>query len=616
VNRYVNLSVARLLNGGVGVKVVNLEDEDPSQGNNELARDGSETTSSGHDDGRDVFPTSPGSLNYSPATSPEVLGENPSFELNADLGRRKGITRSRQLWKAPQRSATYDRLLRKPRKLNRNALNSTRQTKLGLGCPRPFIDLEEIRRGLEIAHQSNALSEAEKELLDGHIFHVKLCQDEIESSQTTPHLTATKPPKSLSRSGERSFHESSKTLGSSLRSLGASAIERFPQNNNESTKALQVVHLQLRKPTNNFESMIPSLLRQREVSGAIPARSRRGQRSFKMAVSSGLEDSLTRLSEWTNCCGDVTTLVWTSENAFICGATAHSDYHNQQYNKPGNLALGSATLDTLKAFPDHRIVRPVVSVLENAENSLHSMRQTQAPWLYTSVVATSHSEASGYTFTASFDETVKIWSVRDDGSSMALRGTWNHDKKVNFVVTSEHHELVATASEVSNDSVRVYRFDEDDITQSPYDTYNSDKALEQTRDPRCRDTWAYFPATVQWGRDQSVAHLLLVGYSPRSTTGHDLDIPVEKKNSGELCLWDVFDNARVPITSARTQNVFEVLWHPSQPCFLAATSPCGTSDPDTRTQIRVFRQNDITGAFSPVKTLDCAALDINELTIM
>jgi len=110
--------------------------------------------------------------------------------------------------------------------------------------------------------------------------------------------------------------------------------------------------------------------------------------------------------------------------------------------------------------------------------------------------------------------------------------------------------------------------------------------------------------------------LLLVGYSPRSTTGHDLDIPAEKKNSGELCLWNVFDNARVPITSARTQNVFEVLWHPSQPCFLAATSPCGTSDPDTRTQIRVFRQNNTTGSFSPVKTLDCAALDINDLTIM
>jgi hypothetical protein len=110
--------------------------------------------------------------------------------------------------------------------------------------------------------------------------------------------------------------------------------------------------------------------------------------------------------------------------------------------------------------------------------------------------------------------------------------------------------------------------------------------------------------------------MLLVGYSPRSLTSHEIDIPEDKRNTGELCLWNVDDGSRVSISSARTQNVFEVLWHPTQPIFLAATSPCGAFEPsETKTQIRLFAQNEL-GTFMHIKALDCPAFDINELTIM
>jgi WD40 repeat protein len=285
-----------------------------------------------------------------------------------------------------------------------------------------------------------------------------------------------------------------------------------------------------------------------------------------------------------------------------------------QYNKPGNLAVGSTSLDTLRAVPNHRVLRPVISKEENAENALESMRQTQDPWLYASVVSTSHSEISGFTFSASFDHTVKVWKVSPEGT-MDLRGAWYHDGKVNFVVTSDHHERVATASDVSSSAIRVYNFDEEDITNTPYDTYCGDKAREQAQEISRRDTWAYFPATVQWGKSPGVVNFLLVGYSPRSITAHEIDIPEDKKNSGELCLWDVEFGTKIPISSAKTQNVFEVMWHPTQPCFLAATSPCGNFEPETRTQIRLFAQNE-TGSFLHIKALDCPAFDINELTIM
>jgi WD40 repeat protein len=286
-----------------------------------------------------------------------------------------------------------------------------------------------------------------------------------------------------------------------------------------------------------------------------------------------------------------------------------------QYNKPGNFAVGSSSLDTLRAVADHRIPRPIVASSENADNAQDSMRQTQDPWLYTSVVSSSYCEVNGYTFTASFDHTVRVWKVAENGSSIDLRGTWPHDGKVNFVVSSSHHERLATASDVSNNAIRVYNLEEEDISNSRPDFYSGEKAIEQSQELFRRDKWAYHPATIQWGKAPGVADFLLVGYSPRSETGHDVDIPEDKKNTGELCLWNVEAGTRIPISSARTQNVFEVMWHPTQPCFLAATSPCGTFEPETKTQIRLFAQNEF-GSWLHIKALDCPASDINELTIM
>ncbi|PBP23957.1 WD repeat domain-containing protein [Diplocarpon rosae] len=359
-----------------------------------------------------------------------------------------------------------------------------------------------------------------------------------------------------------------------------------------------------------------SLLRERELHGVTPVRTRRGQNSCKIILQSHLEDKLIRQSEWTDCSSDISSISWTSEMAFISGALTHSDSHNMQYNKPGNLLVGSLLLDTVRSYPDHRIPRPLVAEQENAENSLYSMRTTQSPWLYTSVVSTAYCDFNGFSFTASFDGTVKVWSVSHDGSSMQLRGTWEHSGKVNFVATSPHHGRIATGFETNSNAVRIYNFDKNDIGKSSYDSYCGNKSMEQADDLRRREKWSYQPATMQWGKSPGVVHMLLVGYSPRSDTGHEHEIPEEKRNSGELCLWNSLTSDQILISSAKTQNVFEVMWHPTQPLFLAATSPCGAFDAEkTRTQVRLFAQTSA-GPFTMIKTLDCPALDINELTIM
>ncbi|KAK8086960.1 hypothetical protein PG994_001934 [Apiospora phragmitis] len=325
-------------------------------------------------------------------------------------------------------------------------------------------------------------------------------------------------------------------------------------------------------------SVVPSLLYAREITGRRPfgAGAMRRYENLRTAFAANREDSFEPRVEWTNCAGDIMTLSWiSSRDRFICGTTTHSDSHNQQYNKPGNLLLGSSK-GTLRAFPDHRIPRPVVST---GDNSLESMIESQDPWLYTSVVSSDYDIHNDLAFTSSFDKTVKVWKVHDD--SVEAVDTWGHSGRVNFVLASKHKKNV---------------HDEDYVPSNK---------------------WAYFPAAIRWGLAPGVQHLLLIGYSPRSLTDHEEDIPEEKQNSGELCLWDTLEKRQVSVNSAATQNVFEVAWHPSKNCFAAATSKgvgIERIEGDVKTQIRIFEENS-DGQYTSIKVLDCRAMDINELII-
>ncbi|ROW06476.1 hypothetical protein VMCG_04322 [Cytospora schulzeri] len=374
------------------------------------------------------------------------------------------------------------------------------------------------------------------------------------------------------------------------------------------------------------DSRLSSLLLAREISGNRGFSMRRRE-NFTNEFHKSLEDGIELRAEFTNCAGDVSTVSWVSDTAYIAGTTVHMDSHNQQYNKPGNLLLGSASLGTnspgnavIKSYPDHRIPRPLVT---KGENSTDEMRESQDPWLYTSVVSSDYDPIHGRTYTSSFDRTVKAWKVEDSGSSMACLGTWEHDGIVNFVQASKLRDpagFVATASDVPADAVRIYQVNPRDVSKSSYFSLTGSRIRNADGTLLITDKWAYFPSTMKWGIAEGVKHLLLVGFSPRSLTGNDSDIPQDRLNTGELCLWDSLTREPVRITSANSQNVFEVLWHPTQPAFVMASSPTGNNiDPGVRTQVRIFARTknlDHGFVFSEVKALDCPAVDINELTIM
>lgn len=365
------------------------------------------------------------------------------------------------------------------------------------------------------------------------------------------------------------------------------------------------------------DSRLSSLLMAREVTGICFRTT--SMRHLTNEFHKSLEDGLELRTEFTNCAGDVSAVSWVSNSAYIAGTTVHMDTHNQQYNKPGNLLLGSVAPSriTLKSYPDHRIPRPVV---EKGENSTNDMRESQDPWLYTSVVSSDYDPIHDRTYTSGFDRSAKVWRVDKPGPSLQCVGTWMHKGFVNFVQASQLDHptgLVATAADVPTEAVRIYTVNPEDISGSPYNSFSATRVPDA--DGTFSNKWTYFPSTMKWGVEESVRHLLLVGFSPRSLTDDENDIPEDRLNTGELCLWDGFTGQAVRIPGAKSQNVFEVLWHPFRPEFIAASSPAGDFDADIRTQIRIFARDktlDQDVQFKFVKSFDCTALDINELTIM
>lgn len=360
-------------------------------------------------------------------------------------------------------------------------------------------------------------------------------------------------------------------------------------------------------------SRMQALLLARELEGNAGFGRMRRLENFQNEMHKIREDDLAVVVEYTNCAGDIAAMSWVPHGNILCGTTTHCDTHHQQYNRPGNLLLCSTTLGTLRAFADHRIPRPVV---EKGDNSTEAMRRSQDPWLYTSVVFSDYDAIYGLAYSSGFDKTVKVWKVSEKGDSMEMLATWHHDGNVNFVVAARDGSgRVASAADVPSRAVRIYTVDGGNMNESPYE------AISCTRtDADGSPHWAYYPATMQWGRAPGTTHLLLVGYSPRGIrSADDNDIPEDKAESGEIMLWDADRGCRVPFASAMTANVFEVAWHPWLARFVVASSRCGpSSEHPAPTQLHIFQQADAKdgGGYFHLQKLDCAASDINELTFM
>jgi len=496
---------------------------------------------------------------------------------------------------------------------------------------------EDIRRGLRLRERNLNLHG----LNEPYIYHVDFTADEIaelvklfnrkfRGSGSTGVQPTLKGLVGLIQGAEDTFSIPT-FIGNDLQGRGIDDIHNFCadlKRNDVPSLPPRVLSLSQHKPEHPQDRACArqsSLLLARELEGYRGFGRMRAHINLTKEFELAAEDGLDLISEYTNCAGDVMTISWTSEHSLLCGTTTHSDSHNQQYNKQGNLLLCSTQQGTLQAYPEHRIPRPA----GNNENNTEAMRQSQDPWVYPSVASSDYDPISNLLYTSSYDHTVKVWKVHhtwveqeqnvdDEGSGhwesrMEHLATWQHQGNVNFVIAAKDGSgRVASAADVPTEAVRIYTINEDDLANSPY------QSLSCTRtDANDTDKWAYYPATMQWGKSPYTQHLLVVGYSPRSPVGEDLDIPEDKRDSGEVTIWDANQHRRVNITNATTANVFEIVWHPDLPQFVCATSPCGLNvRTGVKTQLHIFQYDNKAPelTFCEFVSLDCPAADINEVT--
>lgn len=405
-------------------------------------------------------------------------------------------------------------------------------------------------------------------------------------------------------------------LSSKLKSRNPSDMHNFLQDLpslNESNRQHQVSLAKddFLEQQRRRDRRLNTLRLNREINGHTTVGSSMTQHSLQTEALKDLSDSIGHtIARFGQCSGDVATMAWVSDRSILCGATSTMDDRTLDHNKQGNLVLYSMANDTLEVLKTHRERRQV----KEGESQDFSREK----WLYPSVVASTLDAGRKLAFTAAYDRTVRIWNTAGSSqTTMTVVGTWQHEGKVNFVAAAQNgSDLVATAADVSSAAVRVYRVDRENPSASPYITLSCPR-----HDDQGTDEWGYWPATMQWGVTKGTQHLLAVGYSPRSRDGDESQIPEDKRRTGAILLWDSQTGQVLPAHANTVANVFEVVWHPTLPQLIVATSKSGLHvAKGVHTQIRIWKQDPdrvrTDQGWHEYKTLDCTAEDINELTVM
>ncbi|KAJ5100185.1 hypothetical protein N7456_006237 [Penicillium angulare] len=311
---------------------------------------------------------------------------------------------------------------------------------------------------------------------------------------------------------------------------------------------------------------LQNLLWNREMHGRNPSRK----------IHAEVTSNFRPWKSWKGASNDVVALAWSPDGTkFAAGASAHSDEYNRKYN----LLLGGLVDGTLHELPDHWTRRPSLSVATDER-------------LYSSV--TSMQWAGDRLYTASYDNTVKIWDVGGHEHPPCLR-TLKHDSKVVVMGLSKSMpNLIATGT----NQFRLWN-----VQEGREPTWNK---LDILRDPRQKAV-ELVPTALAWGHTAQTKHFLVGGMAERV---HD---EYKVPQCGHLGMWEIGESSITPRKlSPDSQNVFDIKWHHSLPKFVAATtySQAMHLPYRTRTVVQVYdcKTNDIkvTSRFS------CTAADINE----
>lgn len=319
-----------------------------------------------------------------------------------------------------------------------------------------------------------------------------------------------------------------------------------------------------RRPTN-----INNLLRSRELGNHV-----------NQQVRSTTCQKFQRVLSWKGASNDVIVLAWSPDGTrFAVGATAQCDEHNMAYNRGNNLLLGDLTTNSLKELPDHWIPHSSQMVISNQTG--------MSPRLYMSVTAMQWFEDT--LFTASYDNTVKLWDASNHASTFCFK-TLRHRSKVQVMARSNFNEnILATGT----DSIGLWDLYEEEPKYTALELIRPKKDIE------------LIPTSLAWGTATATNNILIAGMSERDP--EDVLVP----QNGHLGMWRASESDFLPVQlSPSSQNIFDVKWHPVLPAFATASSAPGTLR-NVNSVVRIYEP--LTSKRSIVE-FDCPAIDINDVT--
>ncbi|KAL8670344.1 MAG: hypothetical protein Q9168_005118 [Polycauliona sp. 1 TL-2023] len=312
---------------------------------------------------------------------------------------------------------------------------------------------------------------------------------------------------------------------------------------------------------------------------------------------------------WKGASSDVVVVAWAPDSlSYAAGAAAQSDDMDLQYNRPNNCLFGQLKSNTISELPDHCIARPRPDMISSGPNSDQAVYNACDPVVYKTVTSVQFSPSGSLLYTASHDQTVKIWDIGTGLPSCA--NTLYHNAAVTSLELSSHHSRVfATAAKSIDDSIRVYRTLQEEIpepsnrishSEHPFDTYSSPRAKKLSSE-------YLYPECIRWGLGPGSKNLLLAGFQQWS----DQDFSATRQ--GDICLWDVSTGSSI-LVRPHASAIFAAAWHPQENIFITGGAPgTGTLSYPKVTQ-SVVRIYDPRQTASFTAELECPALDMQDVT--
>ena len=357
---------------------------------------------------------------------------------------------------------------------------------------------------------------------------------------------------------------------------------------------IAVVGARVTDPALRPERQIPALLRHREKgSGAIVD----VRNELRLRVAENLEP----WRRWKGASSDIVTVAWAPDSStFAIGAAAHTNAEDLQYNRPCNLLYGQLSSNKLWELPDHRNQRPRPETIGQGPNSIQETYNTCDPMIYQTVNSVAFSLDGTRMYTASRDESVKVWDTAKD-HHMCLE-TLDHNAVVSGVdVSRSNLGVFATASQCIEKSVRVYYKTENGTVDPTPVTFSSSRA-------EARRGQKILPECVRWGTTAHTKQYLLAGFAQWENLGRD-----DLAREGQLCLWDVDACQSIKVTPS-SQSVAAAVWHPFLPFFATGGAPGSGPLSKRRTTRTVVRTWDLRLTNRFAMEYESPALDMQDVT--